>query len=59
MDFDKKYDLPKIAISTITNFIQLISPQPVDQFFKPSYTKKPQMRVIYIDVEYTKVITDY
>jgi len=39
----------------VTNFIQLISPQLVDWFYKLSCTGKPWMRAICIYVRYTKV----
>ena len=42
---------------SVTNFIQLVSPQLVDWFHKPSCAGKPQMRAICIYIGYTKVIT--
>ena len=52
--------VPRIAIwnVTVTNFIQLISPQPVDQFSQISCTEKSQMRAICTYVGCTKATTN-
>ena len=44
-------------MKSITNFIQLVSPQLVDQFSQISYTGKSQIRAIYIYMGYIKVTT--
>jgi len=43
---------------TVTNFIQLVSPQPVNQFSQIKLHWKAQMRAIHIYVGCTKVITN-
>ena len=43
----------------VTNFIQLVSPQPVDHFYKLSYTGKPQIRTICTYMRCTKKTTNY
>ena len=42
----------------VTKFIQLVSPQPVNQFSQISCTKKPQMRAICTYIGYTKATTN-
>ena len=42
----------------VTNFIQLVSPQPVDRFTQTIGAGKPQMRAIYTYVGCTKATTN-